>query len=119
MSQARVSYITEAVDSRVLALPKPRRIALGLPFSVWTTMILLALIALCVTAGWRTQSQLQRAMDDNRKLVAQVHDARMENARLAGEVLSLDADPKAIESAARKSGMVKKDEVVVVIPQNK
>lgn len=119
MSQARISYITEAVDSRVLALPKPRRISLGLPFSVWTTMILLALIGLCLTAGWRTQAQLQRAAEDNRKLVAQVRDARSENARLSAEVAALGADARTIETAARRMGMVKKDEMVVVIPQNK
>lgn len=81
-------------------------------------MILLALVALCVTAGWRTQGQLQRAAEENRKLVAQVDAATRENVRLASEVSALGTDSRTIETAARRMGMVKNGEVVVVISKS-
>jgi cell division protein FtsB len=87
----------------------------GLPFSAFMTMIFLGLLAVCVTAGAHTRAELNAATQTKLELEEQVRKATFENAKLHKEIQELSANPHAIERAARKMGMVKADEMVIVI----
>ncbi len=57
--------------------------------------------------------------DEERQLDRQLEVAQQDNAALADEVTRLRSDPRVVEEAAREElGYVKKDELVLIVPES-
>lgn len=109
------SSFGELVGARVDARVASRRRALVSP--MWAfTMVILALLVLCVTVTLRTQAKMHHAATHREAINAEVEALRSTNANLAREVERLRTDPRAIEAAARVSlGMVRANEIIVPV----
>lgn len=109
--------------SPVTSLEKPIQFSLSqvtqpvLSFPLISTMILLALGGLCVSVGFRTQHELQQAHRSQMAVQQQLTSKQIEFQKLNREVQDLTSNPVCIEHAARKMGMVKQNEVVVILPE--
>ncbi|OYT70586.1 MAG: hypothetical protein CFK52_10555 [Chloracidobacterium sp. CP2_5A] len=119
LSQARISFISDYQlrNERVLALPKPQTLALGVPLYALVAMVMVGLTGVCATVLLRSQGELQAAKVEYVGLQSQVAIRQAENDRLQREVTSLDADPRAIERSLREAGLIKANEVAVAIDE--
>jgi cell division protein FtsB len=79
-------------------------------------MILLALGGLCVSVGVRTQQELLQAHHSQLAVQQQLNIKQIEIQKLNRDIQDLSSNPVSIEHAARKMGMVKQNEVVVILP---
>ncbi|MFQ3581521.1 MAG: septum formation initiator family protein [Chloracidobacterium sp.] len=117
MSQARVSFISDYQlrNEQVLALPKPRSLAFGIPFHAIVAMVIIGLTGVCITVTLRTQAELHAAAAEHTRLRASIEKQAAENQQLQFELNQLDRDPRAIERSAREMGWVKSNEVVIIL----
>lgn len=108
--------------SPVTSLEKPIQFTLSqvtqpvFSFPLISTMILLALGGLCVSVGIRTQHELHQAHHAQLAVQQQLNLKQIEIQKLNREIQDLSSNPVSIEHAARKMGMVKQNEVVVILP---
>lgn len=108
--------------SPVTSLEKPIQFTLSqvtqpvFSFPLISTMILLALGGLCVSVGIRTQHELHQAHHVQLAAQQQLSLKQIEIQKLNREIHDLSSNPVSIEHAARKMGMVKQNEIVVILP---
>lgn len=110
-----VDFLQPTVET--LSLTQVKRFRFYIPFSVCASMVLVALGALCVSVGLRTHSQLQQAVHEQQALKQELAMRQLSNQKLAREIDGLQKDSRLIEQAAREMGMVKKNELIIVLPK--
>ncbi|MBX7219435.1 MAG: septum formation initiator family protein [Blastocatellia bacterium] len=98
-------------------LPRVEVQQFSIPFSAWLSMIFLALGALCISVGVRTHNEMLHARQEKEVMQQKLNERRAANERLNREIGRLASDSRVIEQAAREMGMVKQNEVVVIIPK--
>ena len=69
---------------------------------------------LCLTINFRAFSEMQLEISQNEALTAQTEVLTTENLALQSEIHSLKSDPRAIEREARKIGMSRPNEKILV-----
>jgi len=88
-----------------------RRIPLLLVAALVVTGLFISLFRdMGIVGTWRLRGT-------ERQLRSEVEKLRQENARLKRQVDDLRSNPATIEEEARKQGMIKKEEIVIVVPQ--
>ena len=69
---------------------------------------------LCLTINFRAFSEMSQEMSQNQTLTSQMEILTNENLSLQEEIHSLKSDPRAIEREARKIGMSRHNEKILV-----
>ncbi len=69
---------------------------------------------LCLTINFRAYTEVQQEMSQNETLSVQAEILTTENLALQEEIHSLKSDPRAIEREARKIGMSRPNEKILV-----
>ncbi len=86
------------------------------PSWVFLSMILLALVALCLTVTIRFQMKANAATKQNEEINKEIDSLRGANSALQDEVKRLRTDPRTIETAARtRLNMVRENEIIVPV----
>ena len=82
----------------------------------WFTFAVITAISfiLCLTVNFRAFSEMRQEAAENQQLNSQIENLAAENAALAQEVESLKSDPKMIEREARRIGMGRPNEKILV-----
>ena len=82
----------------------------------WFTFAVIAAISflLCLTINFRAFSEMRQEATENEQLNSQIENLSAENAALEQEVDSLKSDPKMIEREARRIGMGRPNEKILV-----
>lgn len=76
-------------------------------------MVMMAAIGICFSFHSQMRAELEAARSEHARIAAEAAAANLENERIAAEINALQADPDAIERAARQRlGMVRPGEVV-------
>ncbi|HEX8288814.1 MAG TPA: septum formation initiator family protein [Pyrinomonadaceae bacterium] len=82
----------------------------------WVIFTVIATLTcmLCLTVNFRAYTEVQQEMSQNETLSAQAEILTTENLALQEEIHSLKSDPRAIEREARKIGMSRPNEKILV-----
>jgi hypothetical protein len=92
---------------------------LQFPPYVWIGMVILAAGGLCYSLMLHTRAELDRAILERERTLAQVRQLEVENRRLSLDLEAVEKDPRTIELLARQAGMVGVGESVVLIKDGK
>lgn len=96
---------------------EPKR-AKGKNFSILQrfvfTIIVLIIFTLCLAINFRAFSEMRQQSIENNKLNAEIDKLTDESTVLRGEIWNLKNDPFTIEREARKIGMSRPDEKILV-----
>lgn len=82
----------------------------------WVIFTVIATLTcmLCLTVNFRAYTEVRQEMSQNETLSAQAEILTTENLALQEEIHSLKSDPRAIEREARKIGMSRPNEKILV-----
>lgn len=108
-----INILRPAQGSMTLATGGPSRTRV--PFWVCLGMVLLGLALLGGSVGLRTKTEMTKAIEENDLLRKEVMLQSMRARKLHSEVECLSRDARKIEEAARALGMVKANEIVIVV----
>lgn len=107
------SHAQPAGADAVVSRPAVRGRELPVPSWVVFCTIMLATFAVCITMTMRTHAKMLSAEQEFGQLNTDVEKIRSQNETLRQEVLRLNDDPHAIETAARdRMNMTRSNEVV-------
>ena len=120
MKKAEVTYSNKR-RRRPQALPKfaEKRSKVVLPRWVSYGATVIFTLALCLTINFRAITELNREVEQNNGLSAEIEKVTTENLGLQEEIYYLQNDSKTIEREARKFGYKRQQEKKVSVPVDK
>lgn len=107
-------------NTQTVTMPKPRRAKTAMRSEIitsqWIVFVVITTISfmLCLAINLRAYSEMSREIKENQTLSSEVERLTIENQAIQQEIENLRSDERTIEREARKIGMSRPNEKVLV-----